>query len=518
MNRSLKLAIVSLLVVCASQNVAISQDASDFPGLILDLSRTNNSGSARILGLGGAQTAIGGDISSVSSNPAGLGFFNRSEFSFSAQFNGLNTSSDYLNTTVEDSRLNFNIPNLGAVINTAKSKGKWKSQSFGVSLNRTADFQNQVTYEGLNSNYDFIRYAVQQDNLDGFTDLTDLAFEVDLTTTVDFTYNGESEIVIDDQLFPVEDVFGRIPNIGETLELTERNIFDVNTGELGYPNEEFPVQTQENIDVRGASYQFSIAYGANYDDKVYLGGSIGIASFNKEVERLLIERPTETDLNELRLLDEYEQSGIGINGTLGVIIRPIDQILLGASYTTPTYYSASQIQEIELSAFYNTGDIFSEGIIYEDFDYNITTPSRLKGGVTAFLNKSGFITAEVERINYSVANLSLPSDGFSFSEENNTIDRFNNALNYRLGAEFRYQIFRVRGGFAYIEDPVENNLEQDETQFSFGLGIRKRKYYGDLAIVHSDGFANRISPYPGTPQAVVEQNTTRVTLTVGVNF
>ncbi|MEO1100008.1 MAG: hypothetical protein AAFX57_19995, partial [Bacteroidota bacterium] len=103
-------------------------------------------------------------------------------------------------------------------------------------------------------------------------------------------------------------------------------------------------------------------------------------------------------------------------------------------------------------------------------------------------------------------------------EENNTIDRFNNALNYRLGAEFRYQIFRVRGGFAYIEDPVENNLEQDETQFSFGLGIRKRKYYGDLAIVHSDGFANRISPYPGAPQAVVEQNTTRVTLTVGVNF
>ena len=72
-----------------------AQDAADLPGLVFDLTRINNGGSARVLGLGGAQTAIGGDISSASTNPAGLGFFNRSEFSFSTQFNGVNKSTNF---------------------------------------------------------------------------------------------------------------------------------------------------------------------------------------------------------------------------------------------------------------------------------------------------------------------------------------------------------------------------------------------------------------------------------------
>lgn len=519
MRSLIKLALVSLLGVCLIAPVVNAQDASNFPELVLDLSRTNSGGSARILGLGGTQTAIGGDISSVSSNPAGLGFFNRSEFSFSSQFNGLNAESTYLGNSAEDSKLNFNIPNLGAVINFSKGNGKWKSQSFGVSLNRTADFQQRLLYQGNNSNFDFIRSAVEQDNFFGFTSLTDLAFNVDLTTTVDYTYNGEDEIFIDGIPTDVEEFFGRIPNIGETFELTERNIFDNNTGELGTPSDEFPVFTEESIDIRGSNSQFSLSYGANYDDKVYLGGGIGIASFNKDVERTLAETPTGTDLERLTLVDNYEQNGVGINANFGLIVRPIEFALIGLSYRTPTFYTVSQIQELELSAEYSNGDFLIDGVIFEEFNYNITSPSRISAGATFFLGKNGFITGEVERIQYSGGRLSNVDDpAVDENLVNADIDAFNSTNNFRLGAEFRYEIFRVRGGFAYMEDPVDNDLDQDEQQFSFGLGIRKKNYYADAAFVRSDGFASRISPYPGAPQANVEQSATRVTFTVGFTF
>ena len=57
--------------------------AQDYTESALMFARTKPAGSARILGLGGSQTALGGDYSSALSNPAGLGMFNRSEFTFS---------------------------------------------------------------------------------------------------------------------------------------------------------------------------------------------------------------------------------------------------------------------------------------------------------------------------------------------------------------------------------------------------------------------------------------------------
>ncbi|MEM6522992.1 MAG: hypothetical protein AAF693_04335 [Bacteroidota bacterium] len=519
MKMHFKLTIVSLIALCAYNSHAQTQNAADFPGLVTDLSRINNGGSARVLGLGSTQTALGGDISSVSSNPAGLGFFNGSEFSFSLQFNGLNSTSSYLDTSTDDSKLNLNVPNLGAVINTAKSKGKWKSQSFGVSLNRMADFQNNISYQGFNDNYDFISSAIDQENFVELTEATRIASRLGLTRDIDYVYQGEETIIIDGFEFDIEDFFGRVPNIGEEFILTDRNIFDIENGDLGVPTPEFPVFTQEEIVSRGAFYQFSLAYGANYDDRVYLGGGLGIVSFAKDVERTLTEEPSNTTLQTFEYIDNYEQDGLGINATLGVIARPIDFVLIGLSYTSPTYFAVNQFQEIQLSALYANGDFDSESFLFDESDYNISTPARLKGGATFFLGKSGFLTGEIERVQYSGGSVSNISDpNIEEADINSEIDRFNSSTNFRIGGEYRHDILRIRGGFAYLADPADDNLDQEERQFSFGLGIRKQKYYGDVAIVRSDGFSSQVSPYPFAPLATVEQNATRVTFTVGVRF
>ncbi len=500
-----KLIVISMVGVCLSF-AGYTQDASDFPGLVFDLSRANNGGSARILGLGGAQTAIGGDISSVSSNPAGLGFFNRSEASFSAQFNGISSSSTYLGSTADDSKLNVNLPNLGAVIKSGRSRGKWKSQAFGISINRMADFQRRTTYEGntfiemfpADRPADFLESATFDTELNGnnpvfFSDFAELAFSIGLT-----------------------EVFEDADNPGEFF--VDRNIYDTETGEPALPVEDFPTRQRETVDVRGASSQFSLSYGANYDDKIYLGGGIGIASFNKDVERIFTEAPTRSDLSELRLTDVYEQSGIGINATLGIMARPVNPVLLGLSYTTPTYYSVSQTQELELTAQFNDGEFFPASILYPDFDYNVTAPSRLRGGASFFFNKNGFITGEVEYVDYGGGRLSGADDGESFDGDNRVIDNFNQTFNFRVGGEYRYDIFRLRGGFAYLDDPFDDDLDETETQITFGAGIRKKEFYVDLAVASVNGPESQISPYPGAPLAIVENDNMRVTFTVGFTF
>src|SRR5712664_957975 len=79
----------------------------------LIFSRINPGGSARIQAMGGSQVALGGDYSSSFSNPAGLGFFNRSEATFSLGTNFYNSNSSFFVnsptvTSSTDSKSNFN--------------------------------------------------------------------------------------------------------------------------------------------------------------------------------------------------------------------------------------------------------------------------------------------------------------------------------------------------------------------------------------------------------------------------
>ena len=94
-------------------------------------------GTARILGMGGAQTALGADLSSISGNPAGLGFYRSNDYSVSPnlRFNNLeNTVFGKLNA---NNHTNFNLGNYGFVLtqmNQDYTGGKWGWQGKGYFL------------------------------------------------------------------------------------------------------------------------------------------------------------------------------------------------------------------------------------------------------------------------------------------------------------------------------------------------------------------------------------------------
>ncbi len=500
-----------------------SQDASDLASTALDLSRATPGGSARILGLGEAQTSLGGDISSISGNPAGLGFFNRSEVSLSTTFNYLSSTSKYLGSSSDDARLNLNFGNLGVVIKNSKGSGLYKGGAFGISINRIADFQNQITYEGSSFNNldgngnivfdanrpaDFVEFAVLSSSSDASgnisfdNDFAELAYETFLISSFQ---DGNGDYFVDRDFYAVDD--------------NGNLITDGNGNNIpAYSEPNFPVIQSENVKSTGATYQTSFAYGGNYNDRLYFGGNIGILTMSKSVERRYTEKPTNADLNGLLLEDNYDLTGSGVVATIGFIGRPVNPLLLGISYTTPSYYAIEQKRNITLTANYAGNDIKSYGFDYDPFNYVITTPSRLRLGATYFIGKYGFLTGDVEKINYAGAKLSNSDIDQSFTEENSTVNTFESVWNYRLGAEFRYDIFRLRGGFSYAADPVRNNYDQSESKISFGGGIRTEKFYIDLAVVNGLGRQSSISPYPGQENAIVNNKNTGVSVTTGFFF
>jgi len=62
----------------------------------LRFSQSFPAGSARIMAIGGTQWSLGGDVSNIAGNPAGLGFFRKSEASISLGYSDWGVQTNYL--------------------------------------------------------------------------------------------------------------------------------------------------------------------------------------------------------------------------------------------------------------------------------------------------------------------------------------------------------------------------------------------------------------------------------------
>jgi len=128
------------------------------------------------------------------------------------------------------------------------------------------------------------------------------------------------------------------------------------------------------------------------------------------------------------------------------------------------------------------------------FDYTITTPLRLNAGTTFFIGKNGFITADIEYIDYST--MKITSKEGLLDEENTVVrDLYKSVLNLRAGAEWRIKKFRLRAGYNYQPSPYkEEEISSKMQSYSAGLGYRSGKFFIDLAASYKQ-FNTTYAPY-----------------------
>ncbi len=527
-------------------------------------SQTSLIGTARAQGMGGAFSAAGGDLTSATLNPAGLGVFRSSSFVVTPGFQSVTTRSDFLDQNQSAASIGLSLPSIGMAFNTLNyydngetreelNRGL-KSYTFAIGFNQLENYRrNAVVTGGYNPYSSISELAAQNAQGTPFTQLPfdffeELAFQTFVIDTV--AGSGGTEY------FPA-----------------------VSQGQI-----EQSFQLEES----GRRNEWYAAIGGNFGDKLYLGGSVNLQTvrysttfnFNEtDVDGLYevydpfmdnfpppgepgfdLEIPT----TEIRFTDEFTTRGSGISGRVGMIYRPIDAIRIGFSAQTPTYLSLTDQFSSTLTHTYAAGASDTTASLASElaqYDYSLFTPYRLTGGLMLLLNKSGFITVDVEYVDYSASELSSGVSNindpnfYSFSPENQRIDDlYRSVVNLRAGAELRFNTLRIRGGYAYYPSPMVASAEEylsldnvggsdfrslvgvaaadaisperlsaARTFLTFGLGVRQPNFFFDVSLVNQRQ-AEKFSPYtledPTLFQPTIVNRVTRTTInaTLGFNY
>ena len=481
-------------------------------GEFAQLSQTQPFGTARSMALGGAFASLGADLASMSVNPAGLGMYQRNEIVLTPMMTFQSSDTAGTNPFGKNGKNRFAMANFGAALNTYQSSGTLTSLTIGIGLNRIADFNSRYSYK------------------------------------FDTPYpNGGG------QAPSIADVFGR--------QLGQAGIFPNNNGELGYDYNNpyfWPAILGYNgymissfTDAAGSYYvpdcigsnasilhymdvvnsgsinEFALSFGANFNNIVYLGATIGIQSVHKSTGIYYGEdyrydngpaanSDGVTLPSQLDYADLYQHSvldGSGANFKLGVIVRPTEALRIGVAFHTPTYYSLERSYYGTInSQLYNndTGDteINSDGTPYQDDmgsdSWCFTSPARLMLGISYTFGNFGLISIDYERDWYNGIRVKNTPDGFDIYPEDYKAEfkhGFQGTNTLRAGIEIKplpVMALRVGGGFTGSmfknrNDYYDMPLAYRTSYVAAGIGFNlSRSISLDMAYQY---IANKQTPY-----------------------
>jgi hypothetical protein len=457
----------------------------------LRFSQYNPFGSARYAAQGGAIGALGGDLTSMVTNPAGLGFYRSSEFSFTPSFYWVNTSSDFMNTRVDESQLKFNVGNLGYVRSMVQNKTKgFVGASFGFGYNTLANFNNRTTMRGYNDNSsmldDFTWHAnADPDNLSPFYE----------------------QLAFDTYLMPYDEAAGeywhdmQIDGYGQELLRSS-----VQSGYIG---------------------EYSLSGAFNFSNFLYFGATAGIHAlrFSEQIYHTESDYDNHVlDFDSFQFREFNDTRGWGYTFRFGMIIRPIQLIRVGASFQLPTYYKLTDYKYTDMNSFWDRGSGISDtrqGSPDGVYDYKLRTPFRVNANASVILFKLATISAGYEYVDYASSN--LDAYDYRFFDENDRIRQdFQDTHNLKAGAEVRFGSLYLRGGAQYLMSPYSDPRNNAEMWiYSGGLGIRTRGVFFDISYSHSrfDEVYAMYAYQPGSNEVSLNQiNGNNMMMTVGFKF
>ena len=421
----------------------------------LRYSQNNIVGTARFSAMAGAYGALGADFTTLSYNPAGIGFYQFSELTFTPSVGNAVATTYFGGEKNEDEKFHSNFSNFGYVVSSSKSGNEWKRINLAFGYNRTANYKKRTYISGENNSTSMIDNFVSNaqgntiDNLNSFTEL--LAWNTYLFDPLDTIDNGNY-----------------ISNLNSSLSKKQEKVINSN----------------------GSSGEYVFSVGTSYEDRIYLGATIGMPSINYYEKSTYTESEFSDTAAHLQSFDHDEElttTGKGFNLKVGVITRLNDWIRVGGTLHSPTFYDMEDEYSTAITAVWSD----TLGTKYDSspfgyFNYELKTPWKAIGSVAINIKKQGLITADIEIVDYASAKFN--SDSYKFSDENEVINSlYTKATNIRLGGEIKYKPFRIRAGYALYGSPYKTNSEFSNESISFGLGVDRGHFIADFAYVFSEG-------------------------------
>ena len=511
----------------------------DFSGDAFRYSEQPITGTARFQGLGGNHAAIGGDASNAWGNAAGLAFYNRSEISISPSMRLLNATSNYLGQNTGASK---SYPFVGSASIIFAGNGRnyngQRRTVWGINYSRQVSLGNQFVAQGTNNRSSVVDAYIENANGTSSANLNQ-QFDSNTNTAYSNTYSD-----------------GYTVN-GLTAAAYQHYLINpIPTDTLNYfrYDNRVPVNQQVSFSATGAVSQWALSLASNFNEKFYIGGSVGFSHTKYNYTQIIREQYVGGKVfNGIQENTDYSVTGNGINLSIGAIYRIDKSLQVGANIISPTWTTSSYQETTNQSLTIdpigipqvdkNTGkpvifvpNVKTITVAPNDFEFTVSSPLRMSAGLTYFVGKSGFVTGTVEYVNYTgmrvgTSGYQSAADNQAFKQDQTTYVKsiYQNTFNFKVGGEFRSGIFRARVGAAYMPTPYQStfdalarNGDRNTILYSGGLGIRNERFFADIAGVFYTTKTSYTPYYLNSPanyaSALLTNKNTNITLTVGAFF
>ena len=513
-------------------------------------------GTARFVGMGGAMSALGGDISVIGTNPAGIGIYRSNDVMTTFGYSLSNTEIDNRGTTLSADKARWNFDNIGAVISTKIGNvTPLRYVNFGFNYHKAKSFYRTRRAAG---------------DLGGYTQLDVIATQAD-GLTPDYWSSGNifdnndigwlsalgwegyliSPTLTDQQTdYRAQDEQGNPLYFDADGELTTSP-----TGADGRPNApaydnydfygniagQHPYLREFRSYERGGVDQYDLNVAFNFNDRVYLGLTVGIYDVDYSKYSLYNEDSEGEGGGGYMLESHNNISGSGVDVKFGVILRPFEYspLRLGLAVHTPVFYNLTYSTSAILTSDYTDQVIDTYNYVDGDmwYDFNLRTPWVINASLGYTVGSSLALGAEYEYADYSNMDFTYADGG--------DMDFLNDEAGYclkgvhtlRLGAELKpIPAFSLRAGYnfttsAYKGDAFKalalNSLTTD-TDFAnlksahtvtLGLGYHTGSFYADLAY-KLDTYKSDFYPFMSEGIQPMKETDLRskVLLTLGYRF
>lgn len=467
-------------------------------------------GTARNMAVGGAMGSLGGDITAVYVNPAGLAFFRTGEAVISGSWLNAKNTNTYRKY---ESTNNYYTPTLGAsgIIGPVDTRFGHRNSNttVAVAINQTVSFHKDVSYSGMN-------------NYSSFAE----------TFAEEFSKSQKSidEVLTTSSPYPFTSAPALYTYLIDTVRNSNGQLIVRSAPEMSLQNGNALKQTYSD-QTKGGIYELAVS-AAHFDGKkLMVGATLGIPlivfkrAFNfSELDTTVAQ----TNFRSFSFHDSQKTTGAGANLKIGMIYKPVEYVRLGLAVNTPSVmmlsdtrtttlatklsppYTSNHTQYEASSSKFNSDLPGKQDYLQMTAWRFISSASYVIREIEDVTKQRGFITADVEYVTHGSGNFMSQEDEPTESEKQYYKDlgkvvknEYKSAFNFKVGGELKFNTIMARLGAAYYSNPYRDAaLQASKTLLSGGLGYRNKGIFIDLTYVHN------MSKDVNFPYRLAEKNNT----------
>lgn len=447
----------------------------------LRYSQDNLTGTARFRAMNGAFGAVGGDLSSLSVNPAGSAIFSNNQVGVTVSNQNTKNNSNYFGNQISDKDNSFTLNQAGGVFvfYDRNPNNNWRKFSIGATYETTNNFDNNTVSVGTNPTNSVGNYFLAYANGIELGNIKNISYR-DQFYDEQQAYFGYNAKVI----YPIN---------------TNNNNTQYTTGIPAGGN----YYHENEINERGYNSKLSFNLATSYKDRLYLGANLNVhvtdyrrtSSFYEDNDNPLVAGET---ISNLRFNNDQYTYGNGFSFQIGAIAKVTESLRLGLAYESNTWYEL--YKEISQSLYTtrqaNGGQPIDASVnpdVINVYDpYKLQTPGKVTFSGAYVFGKSGLISIDYAIKDYSNTKFKPTNDAYFRGLNSDISNQLTDNGELRIGAEFKIKQLSLRGGYRFEGSPYKNGTTiGDLNSYSGGLGYNFGTTKIDLAYSYMERKSNQ---------------------------